>query len=109
MHTLNAGTKYDDDTSNKHAPFAASEISSGPSNKSPSKITNGVNCVDDAGRRRSLVDTETEIAAVLRVAVDGAHQTSIVTIDAGIQGRNQQNEIELDNGKPRIVKDVLGH
>lgn len=84
MSTLNAGSNDNDETSQKHPPFAALEITGGSSCEGAHQVTDGVNSVNDTGGRRALVDTEAKVASVLRIRINGSHQGSVITVDAGI-------------------------
>lgn len=93
--SLDAGTDDDDETSQEHSPFAALDVGGRTGNERANQVADGVDGVDDTGRRRSFVDVEAEIASVLRVAVDGAHQRPVVTVDAGVERRDQQTQVKL--------------
>lgn len=61
------------------------EISKRPSEERSYNVSNGINRIHNTRCRRSVVDIEAEILAVLAIAVDRAHQGAIVSVDAGVE------------------------
>ena len=92
---LNTGAKDDDKTAQEHAPFASLVIGGGSGCERACQITDGVDGIDDTGRRGSFVYVEAKVASVLGITVDSTHQRSIVTVDAGVQCGNKQAQVKL--------------
>ena len=95
MHTLNTGPHDNYDAAHEHAPFSPLDVGRRTGEEGAGKVSDGVYGVDDARGWRSFVEAEAKVGAILRVAVDCAHQTTVVTVDARIQRGDEQNEIKL--------------
>lgn len=92
---LNTGTNNDNRSANKHPPFSSSEICSWTGYKRADKVTNCINGIDDSSSRRPLIDVEAKIRPVLVIAVDCAHERSIVAIDARVECGDKEAKVQL--------------
>jgi hypothetical protein len=65
---------HDDAAADKHAPFSSSEICCWTCDKRSHQVPNGVDGIYDTRSRRSHVEIEAEVGAILLVFVDGTHE-----------------------------------
>lgn len=93
---LNTSTDNDNRSAYKHTPFSSSEIRSWARYKRADKVANRINGVNYSSSRRTLIDIEAKIRAVLVVAVDCAHERSIVPVDARVERGDKEAKIQLN-------------
>lgn len=72
-----------------------SKVRGRTSSERADKIAYCVYGVYDPSARSTLFRIEPEVLAILRVGVDGAHNRSIISVDAGVERSDKQAAIKL--------------
>ena len=67
--------------------------------KGADQVTNSIDGIDDAGTRGTTLEREVEVLAILMVAIDRAHERSIITVDSRVGGGYGKSTVELSHGK----------
>src|ERR1700722_20167461 len=80
------------------------EISNRASGKRSNDIPDSVDSVHDTSSGGTRLGIKVEIGSVLGVAVDRAHEGSIVTIDARIEGCNKQAPVQLIKIQSHVLR-----
>jgi hypothetical protein len=81
---LDTGSKDDDRSPNEHAPLPASEIGGRTCDEASNQVADGINSIDNSCGGCPFLTVEMKVVSVLRIAVNGAHQRPVISVDTGV-------------------------